>query len=83
MAASVDLKNEDMRRMIVNAAYFLSGLNVPAKADVTYVDPYEPTMYGFNNAPDFYKNRNLKVGDLVLGKSAFTGAGGRQDKSRK
>jgi hypothetical protein len=75
MGASNDLINEDLRRLVVNAAYFLCGLDVPAKADVTYVDPYQPTMYGFNNAPDFYKNRNLKVADLVLGKSAFTGTG--------
>jgi hypothetical protein len=74
MGASVDFKNEDLRRMIVNASYFLVGLKVPAKADVTYVDPYEPTMYGFNK-DDLYKDRQLKVSDLVLGKSAFTGTG--------
>jgi type 1 glutamine amidotransferase len=80
MGASVDLKNEDLRRLIVNAAYFLSGLNLPAKADVSIVDPYEPTMYGFNSAADFYKNRNLKVSDLTLGKSAFTGTGSKSTK---
>jgi type 1 glutamine amidotransferase len=75
MGASVDLKNEDLRRMIVNAAFFLTGINVPAKADATIVDPYEPTIYGFNNAPDFYKNRSMKVSELGLGKSGSTGAG--------
>jgi type 1 glutamine amidotransferase len=75
MGASVDLVNEDLRRMIVNAAYFLTGLTVPAKADVAFVDPFDPTMFGFNNAPDFYKNRNMKVSELVLGKSASTGEG--------
>jgi hypothetical protein len=74
MGASVDLKNEDLRRMIVNAAYFLTGLKVPAKANVMVVDPYEPTMYGFNK-DDLYRDRQLKVSDLVLGKSAFTGTG--------
>jgi type 1 glutamine amidotransferase len=75
MGGSVDFKNEDLRRMIINAAYYLCGLPVPAKADVALVDPYEPTMFGFNNAPDFYKNRNLKVSDLALGRSASTGEG--------
>jgi type 1 glutamine amidotransferase len=75
MGASVDFKNEDLRRLVVNASYFLTGLNVASKADVTLVDPYEPTMYGFNNAPDFYKSRNMKVADLALGKSASTGPG--------
>jgi hypothetical protein len=76
MGASVDFKNEDLRRLIVNATYHLSGKSVPAKADVTYVDPFEPTFYGFNNAPGFYEKRALKVSDLTLGKSASTGPGG-------
>jgi hypothetical protein len=75
MGASVDFKSEDLRRLVVNAAFFLTGVNVPAKADVTFVDPFEPTMYGFNNTPDFYKNRNMKVSELVLGKSGATGTG--------
>ena len=74
MGASVDFKNEDLRRLAVNATYYLLGMHVPQKADVTYVDPYEPTMYGFNK-DELYKDRQLKVSDLVLGKSAFTGTG--------
>ena len=73
--ASVDFKSEDLRRMVVNATYFLAGLKVPEKADVAFVDPFEPTMFRFNNAPDFYKNRNFKVSELVLGKSGSTGTG--------
>jgi type 1 glutamine amidotransferase len=80
MGASVDFKNDDLRRLIVNATYFLSGLKVPAKADVTIVDPYEPTMYGFNSAADFYKDRNLKVSELTLGHAAFTGTGEKRAK---
>jgi hypothetical protein len=74
MGASVDFKNEDLRRIIVNAAFYLCGLQVPQKADVTIVDPYEPTMYGFNK-DNLYTDRQLKVSDMVLGKSAFTGTG--------
>jgi hypothetical protein len=40
-------------------------------------------MYGFNDAPDFYKNRSMKVADLVLGKSAFTGAGSGGNSARQ
>jgi type 1 glutamine amidotransferase len=75
MGASVDFKSEDLRRMIVNAAYYLTKIPVPAKADVAYVDSYEPTMFGFNSSPEFYKKRNLKVSDLTLGRSASTGPG--------
>ncbi len=49
MGASVDLKSEDLRRMIVNACYW--GLEMEAQIDessnVDIVGKYEPTMFGF------------------------------------
>ena len=47
MGASVDLVSEDLRRLLVNAAYFLTGRKVPEHADVAYVDPFYPSFYGF------------------------------------
>lgn len=47
MGASVDLLSEDLRRLIVNAVYHLTGLEVPRKANVALVDPFYPTFYGF------------------------------------
>jgi hypothetical protein len=67
--ASVDFVDEDLRRLIVNAVYFLTGSDVPEKADVDYVDPFYPTFYGFINDKDYYKNLNWKPTDLGLGKS--------------
>ena len=67
--ASVDLVNEDLRRMIVNAALYLTDREVPAKADVAYVDPFYPSFFGFINEPDYWKNAKLKPEDLGLGKS--------------
>ena len=52
MGASVDLVSEDLRRMIINAAYFLTGRKVPENADVAYVDPFIPhfmDLYGIRN----------------------------------
>jgi type 1 glutamine amidotransferase len=46
--AATDLANEDLRRLIVNAVYWATGLDVPAKAKVDTVGAYEPLMYGFN-----------------------------------
>lgn len=63
MGDAIDLQNEGMRRMVVNAVYWSVGLEVPAKADVKYVDGYEPSFYGFKG----YR-RGLKVADLALGK---------------
>lgn len=50
MGASVDLENEDLRRLLVNAAYWAVGMeaDIPEEADVRYVDPYAPTFFGFD-----------------------------------
>ncbi|MDP0491711.1 MAG: ThuA domain-containing protein [Verrucomicrobiota bacterium JB023] len=74
MGSSQDFLNEDLRRLIVNAAYFLTGSEVPEKADVTLVDDYPTSPYGFHRGKGFYKNRNLKPADFVLGQSAATAA---------
>lgn len=48
MGAASDLPNEGLRRLIVNGAYWATGLEVPAKANVEIVGEFKPTMYGFN-----------------------------------
>lgn len=47
MGSSTDLENEGLRRLVVNAAYDLLALEVPAKADVSLVGEYKPSPYGF------------------------------------
>lgn len=54
MGAATDLLDEGLRRLLVNAAYWCVGLNVPKKADVALVGNYQPTMYGFDG---FVKGR--------------------------
>lgn len=48
IGAAIDLKSEDLRRLFVNASYWLAGLSVPKKANVDYVGEYNPTFFGFN-----------------------------------
>lgn len=48
MGAATDLTNEGLRRLVVNAAYAFTGLEVPEKANVEPVGEYKPTFYGFN-----------------------------------
>jgi type 1 glutamine amidotransferase len=50
MGASVDLVNEDLRRLIVNACYWATGLekSIPEKADVEIEGEYKPTFFGFD-----------------------------------
>jgi hypothetical protein len=64
LGSATDLQNEGLRRLIVNAAFSFTGLEVPAKANVEYVDPFKPLFYGFNA----YR-KGLKVSDLALGKA--------------
>ena len=73
LGASQDFADEDLRRLFVNVSLHLTGLPVPDKADAAVVDPFEPTPFAGIGQKDFYKNRNLKPDDYVLGKSPATG----------
>ncbi len=64
MGAATDLENEGLRRLVVNAVYWGAGIEVPAKADVAFVDEYKPLMYDFNG----YRF-GMKPSDLELGKA--------------
>jgi len=50
MGSATDLQSEGLRRLLVNAAYWTTGLEskIPSKANVDYVGEFNPTMYGFN-----------------------------------
>ena len=48
MGAASDLPNEGLRRLLINGAYWATGLEVPAKADAAFVGDFQPSMYGFN-----------------------------------
>ena len=67
--AAVDFVDEDLRRLIVNAAFVLTGHDVPEKASVEYVDPFYPSFYGFINDGNYYKSLNLKPEDFGIGKA--------------
>ncbi len=75
MGAATDLMSDGLRRMVVNAVFWGLGLEVPAKADVTYVDPFKPLMYGTKDSPDASDphgfrafKKGVKPGDLVIRK---------------
>jgi hypothetical protein len=63
----------DLRRLMINAAYHLTGLEVPERAEVAFVDDFSPTFYGFNNDEGYYPKRQLMIKDFELGSSASTG----------
>jgi len=63
MGSATDLENEGLRRLIVNAVYWGLGADVPKNANVTYVDEYVPSFYGFDGF-----RKGLKPADFELGK---------------
>ena len=63
MGAATDLENEGLRRLLVNGVYWATGIEVPAKADVSLVGEYKPTMYGFGGA-----KKGIKPEDHALAK---------------
>jgi len=63
MGAATDLLSEGLRRLVVNSVFWGLDLPVPDKANVDYVDPYEPLFYGFKT-----HRRGIKAADHALGK---------------
>lgn len=63
MGSATDLENEGLRRLVVNAVYWGLGFDVPARANVTYVDEYDPSFYGFEGF-----RKGLRPSDFELGK---------------
>ncbi len=59
IGAAIDMKSEDLRRLFVNASYWLTGLEVPEKADVNFVGEFKPSFFGFNTF-----KKGVKVSDL-------------------
>jgi hypothetical protein len=47
IGAAVDMQSEDLRRLIVNACYWLTELEVPAKANAACVGEFKPSYFGF------------------------------------
>ncbi len=67
--ASLDFVSEGLRRIVVNAAYHLTGLEVPEKADVDYVDPFYPSFFCFIKGDSWYRDLDLQPEDFGLGKA--------------
>ena len=68
MGAATDLANEGLRRMVVNAVLWGFELEIPARTDVRFVDPYAPSPYAFKG----YR-RGITPADHALGKTLRAG----------
>ena len=63
LGSATDLRNEGLRRLVVNGVYWGLRMDVPAKADVRFVDPYDPSFYGFDGF-----RRGLRASDFEIGR---------------
>jgi hypothetical protein len=61
--AAVDLQDEGLRRLLVNAVYWSVGLEdkLPPKADVSLVGEYHPSPFGFGTFKKGVKPSDLKM----------------------
>lgn len=73
MGSSCDLDNEGLRRLFINAAFHLTGLEVPEKANVDFIDPFKPSRFQFLNKGNHFEKLNLKPADFGYGKSPTIG----------
>ncbi len=71
IGAAIDFAQEDLRRLVVNACYDFTGLEVPEKADVTIVGAYQPTLFGFNK---FTRGVKVSAHELKAGSKKETPA---------
>jgi len=52
MGAATDLKNEGLRRLVVNGVFWGLGMEVPEKADVGIIGEFTASKYGFEDGQD-------------------------------
>jgi type 1 glutamine amidotransferase len=66
MGAATDLQSEDLRRLIVNASYWMVDLEekIPDRASVTVSEKYKPSNFGFKD-PTFFSSQRIRPVDLV------------------
>lgn len=66
MGAATDFLSEDLRRLVVNATYWLNGLEaqIPDKASVAVTEKYKPSNFGFKDA-SFFREKRIRPIDLV------------------
>lgn len=65
IGAATDMLNEGVRRLLVNAVYYLTGQDIPTQVNVELIKDYQPSAYAFKT-DSFWQAKNLKVSDFIL-----------------
>lgn len=61
MGSSIDLTNAPLRRLLVNATYWLLDMKVPEAANVDIVGDYKPSTFGFGGYQKGKKPEDFEV----------------------
>ena len=64
MGSSTDLVNEGLRRLLINAAYTLTGLEVPQKAQADLIGNYQPSAYSFQS-DEYWQGKNIRIAEII------------------
>lgn len=64
IGSSTDLANQGVRRLFVNAAYYLLEMEVPERAKVDLVGDYQPSAYNFHD-DEYWDEQQLEINDLL------------------
>ena len=61
LGASLDFQSEDLRRLVINASFYLLGMSdtIIPDLNVDYVGEFNPTNFGFDTF-----RKGMKVGDF-------------------
>ncbi|MEM9935997.1 MAG: hypothetical protein AAF824_20390, partial [Bacteroidota bacterium] len=62
IGSSTDFMSEGVRRLLVNATYFLMDMEVPQEAQMGLSPDYNPSAYSFQD-DEHWVNKNLQVSD--------------------
>lgn len=63
IGASTDMLNDGVRRLFVNASYYMLGMEVPKQVLIDYVGEYQPTPYQFHDDA-YWEKQNMVIGEL-------------------
>ena len=63
IGSSTDLIDEEVRRLMVNASFYLLKMKVPTKAEVSIISEYKPSAYAFQK-DEYWVKKGLKVEDF-------------------
>lgn len=64
IGSSTDMVDEEVRRMYVNAVYWLLGMEVPAEADVSLVGRYDPSPYNFHK-DEHWDSLRIEIAEMM------------------